>query len=128
VRVGKQPKSAAAVARYVVGMVKHKHSRCKPKKRKPNGRRLATLADIIAMESRIMTNLDDLKTELGRINTATTEIANDLKAAIAAAGDAPSAEQWAEFKTQITESATALEAVAASYPPAPPTESARKGR
>lgn len=93
----------------------HKKPRCKPERDRP-----VMLSDLLATEKKIMSNLDDLKTELGRINAATTEIAADLKAAIDAIGtENPTPAQWAAFKADIAQAATALEAVAASYPPKP---------
>lgn len=63
-------------------------------------------------------DFDDLKATLGRIDAATTNIANDIRTLLDKIGTSMTPEQVAELKASFGAAADTLEATAAEVPEA----------
>lgn len=68
-----------------------------------------------------MAALDDLNAQLGRINAATTEIANDLRDAISKLEGGINPSDTTDLINNLRIAADKMEAVAQEYPPTPET-------
>ena len=96
---------------------------CKPKRR-PRARPV-TLADLEAMEHRIMAKYAEdhaeLMAALTEANETTNEIAADLDELLTTLGDNPTAGQIAELKSTVGNLRDRLKGVASKYPTEPTT-------
>lgn len=79
------------------------------------------LQRLAQMEKNIMAAMDDIRLELGKINSQTTEIAGDIDELIAKVGTAMTEAEVQEVITGLKGISTTLEGVAAKYPAPPVT-------